>query len=50
MNTTRPNHRFAAAIASAAITFVLFSAVACQIQPPVANSLLAQAAPTAVVR
>ncbi len=43
MNTPL-NHRLAAAIASVAITFVLFSAVAGQAEPPVAGSLLAQTA------
>ena len=47
---TRLNHRFTAAIASVAITFVLFSAVAGQAQPPVAGSLLAQASTSAVAR
>ena len=49
MNTPL-NHRLAAAIASVAITFVLFSAVAGQAEPPVAGSVLAQAATAAVVR
>lgn len=47
MNTPL-NHRLAAAVASVAITFVLFSAVAGQAEPPVAGSLLAQASPTTV--
>lgn len=47
MNTPL-NHRLAAAIASVAITFVLFSAVAGQAEPPVAGALLAQATPTTV--
>lgn len=49
MNTPL-NHRLAAAIASVAITFVLFSAVAGQAEPPVAGSLLAQAASAHVAR
>ena len=49
MNTTL-NHRFAAAIASIAITFVLFSAVAGHAQSPVAGSLLAQATNVSVAR
>lgn len=47
MNTPL-HHRLAAAVASVAITFVLFSAVAGQTEPPVAGSLLAQAAPVTV--
>ena len=43
MNTPL-RHRLAAALASLAITFVLFSAVVSEAEPPVAGSLLAQAA------
>ena len=50
MNTTPRNNRFAAAIASIAITSSLLSAVFAMAQPPVATSLLAQAAPTVIVR
>jgi len=42
MNTPL-THRLAAAVASIAVTFVLFSAVVAQATPPVAGSLLAQA-------
>ena len=49
MNTPL-NHRLAAAIASVAITFVRFSAVAGQAEPPVTGSLLAQAASAHVAR
>ena len=47
MNTAL-SYRLAAAVASIAITFGLFSAVAGQVEPPVAGSLLAQAAPVTV--
>ena len=50
MNTTPRNVRFAAAVASVAITCSLLSGVLAMAQPPVASSLLAQAAPTVVVR
>ena len=49
MNTPL-NHRLAAAIASVAITFVLFSAVAGQAEPPVAGSVLARAASATLAR
>ena len=48
MNTPL-SYRLAAAVASIAITFSLFSAVVGQAEPPVAGSLLAQAG-TATVR
>jgi hypothetical protein len=50
VKTTPRNVRFAAAIAAVAITCALLSSVFAMAQPPVANSLLAQAAPAAVVR
>jgi hypothetical protein len=50
MNTTSRNVRFAAAIASVAITGALLSGVFAMAQPPTASSLLAQAAPTVIVR
>ncbi len=37
-------HRLAAAVASLAITFALFSVVVAEAEPPVPGSLLAQAA------
>ena len=46
MNTTPRNVRFAAAVASVAITCSLLSGVFAMAQPPVASSLLAQAAPS----
>ena len=49
MNTTPRNVRFAAAIAAVAITGSLLSGVFAMAQPPLASSLLAQAAPTVVV-
>jgi hypothetical protein len=49
MNTPL-NQRFAAAIASVVITFVLFSAVAGHAEAPVAGALLAQANTTTTVR
>ena len=42
MNTPL-NHRFAAAVASLAITFTLFSAVVANAERPVSGALLAQA-------
>jgi hypothetical protein len=45
MNTPL-THRVAAAIASIAITFTLFSAVVSEAKPPVSGSLLAQAQAT----
>ena len=50
MNTTPRNVRLAAAFASIAITCSLLSGVFALAQPPVANALLAQAAPTVIVR
>jgi len=50
MNPTARNVRFAAAIASVAITCSLLSGVFAMAQPPVASSLLAQAASSAIVR
>jgi hypothetical protein len=50
MNTTPRNVRIAAAIASVAITCALLSGVFAMAQPPVASSLLVQAAPTTIVR
>ena len=50
MNTTPLNVRLAAAIASVAITFSLLSGVFALAEPPVANSLLAQAATGTLVR
>lgn len=50
MNTTPRAFRLAAAFASVAITYSLLSAVFALAQPPVASSLLAQAASTVVVR
>ena len=50
MNTTPRNVRFAAAIASVAITCSLLSCVFAMAQLPVASSLLAQAVPTFIVR
>jgi len=49
MNTTARNVRFAAAIASVAMTSSLLSCVFAMAQPPVAPSLLAQAANGAIV-
>jgi hypothetical protein len=49
MNTTPRNVRFAAAIAAVAITGSLLSGVFAMAQPPLAGSLLAQAAPTVVI-
>lgn len=43
-------HRLAAAVASIAITFTLFSAVVAEAEPPVAGSLLAQAGSATLVR
>ena len=50
MNTTPLNLRIAAAVASVAITYSLLSAVFFMAEPPVANSLLAQAASVTTVR
>jgi len=50
MNTTPRGVRLVATVASIAITCGLLSAVFAMAQPPVASSLLAQAAPIAVVR
>ena len=50
MNATPRPFRIAAAFASVAITYSLLSAVFALAQPPVASSLLAQAATTVVVR
>ena len=50
MNTIPRNVRLAAAVATIAITSSLLSAVSAMAQPPVASSLLAQAAPTVIVR
>ena len=43
MNTPL-THRFAAALASVAITFSLFSAVVAEAEPPATGSMLAQVA------
>ncbi|MEP7301594.1 MAG: hypothetical protein ABI699_08695 [Caldimonas sp.] len=48
MNTTPLTLRFAAAFASVAITFTLLSTVYALAEPPVASSLLAQAATVTV--
>ena len=48
MNPTPLNFRLAAAAASVAITFSLLSAVFSMAQPPVASTLLAQAATVTV--
>ena len=48
MNTPL-THRFAAALASVAITISLFSAVVSEAEPPATGSMLAQAA-TPIVR
>ena len=50
MNATPRTVRFAAAIASVVITWSLLSGVFALAEPPLASPLLAQAAPTAVVR
>ena len=50
MNATPRAVRFAAALASIVITWSLLSGVFAMAQPPVASSLLAQAAPGAIVR
>lgn len=50
MNTTPLNVRLAAAVASVAITFSLLSGVFALGEPPVANSLLALAGSTKIVR
>ena len=50
MNTTPRGVRLVATVASIAITCGLLSAVFAMAQPPLANSLLAQAAPTVIVR
>ena len=44
MNTTHRAQRLVAALASAVTTLALFTAVVAQAQPPVADSLFAQAA------
>ena len=44
MNTTNRTQRLVAALASAVTTLALFTAVVAQAQPPVADSLFAQAA------
>ena len=51
MNATPPRYvRLAAGFASIVITCSLLSGVFAMAQPPVASSLLAQAAPTDIVR
>jgi hypothetical protein len=50
MNPTPRTFRLAAAIASVAITCSLLSGVFALAQPPVASSLLAQAATATIVR
>jgi hypothetical protein len=50
MNTTPRAVRLVATVASIAITCGLLFAVFAMAQPPLANSLLAQAAPTVIVR
>ncbi len=49
MTKTTVQQRFAAALASVAITFTLFSAVLSNATPPAADSLLASAPSTTVV-
>lgn len=50
MNTTPATVRLAAAFASVVITFCLAATVDAMAKPPVPGTLLAQAAPTIVVR
>lgn len=50
MTKTTTQQRFAAALASVAITFTLFSAVVANATMPAADSLLAMAPMTTIVR
>jgi hypothetical protein len=50
MMNTSLTRRFAAALASATITFSLFSAVVAEAEPPVSGPLLAQVAAAPAVR